>query len=177
MKQLSMLFLLGSIALGYANLHLTQLDQQDTRAQVYIGDKAQLTKARLERVIDLVYNKGRLELIPELFSDSFVTSSVNGEGIEYAGTEPLRKGLTKTHIYRPDFHIEIEEWIAYNDRVVFFWQGGELLEGGIPLVNPDAPNGHYGIAIFCFDDEGKVNRNYFMRCSSTSVNIESIYRM
>lgn len=170
MKQLSILFLIGSVVLGYANIHLNQLDGENIRARVYIGDQAQQAKARLERVIDEVYNKGRMEMIPELFSDSFVTRSVLDDEIYYEGTEPLREGLIKTHIYRPDFKIEIDEWIAYDNRVVFFWTGGELLEGGIPLIDMDAQPGNYGIAIFCFDDEGKVSQNFFMRCTTTDVN-------
>jgi predicted ester cyclase len=64
----------------------------------------QANKERIQRLIDQVWNGGRLDLLPEFFSDQ--TRSV-AEGYHQRLTEAF-----------PDLHINLEDLVAEADRVV-----------------------------------------------------------
>jgi steroid delta-isomerase-like uncharacterized protein len=69
-------------------------------------------KAILKRIFDEIWNKGNLDLIPELISPEYVGHSPQGEN---RGIEDYREGISTTRAAFPDLHMSIDFIIGEDD--------------------------------------------------------------
>lgn len=113
-------------------------------------------KATIRRYVEEVRNRGRYELIAELFSPDY---KVNIPGLP-EGIEGLRALDTETRTGFPDFQFTIEELIAEGDRVASHWtiHGTHLgTWRGVPATGK--PIVMRGISVFMLKD-GKITGRY-----------------
>jgi steroid delta-isomerase-like uncharacterized protein len=115
---------------------------------------AEENKAVFRRYVEEVGNKGKLDLVDEIF-DHYLAHQPDGSVLE-RGPEDVKRFMGEFQEAFPDFHTEIEDQIAEGDKVVTRWtmRGTHREEfRGI------APTGKEleitGIGIFRFSD-GKV---------------------
>jgi steroid delta-isomerase-like uncharacterized protein len=115
---------------------------------------AEKNKAIFRRYVEEVGNEGKLELADEIF-DRYLAHQPDGSALE-RGPEDVKRFMGEFQEAFPDFHTEIEDQIAEDDKVVTRWtmRGTHRREfRGI------APTGNAleitGIGIFRFS-EGKV---------------------
>lgn len=123
-------------------------------------------KAIARRYVEEVWNKAHLDLIPELFADSY---TIHTMGMDMpAPPAMLEMGITGARTTFPDFHMNIQHMIAYEDRVCVHWvntgtQDGEFrtpdMEQGYP------PSGNkvefHEIAIFRIA-QGKIAESWIV---------------
>lgn len=164
MKNMSLLLLIGAMTLAWTNMILFDQENYEPQQGKMIGAKAPETKQRMERFIGEIINKGKIHLIDEMVADDYAAKSLGDESFRFEGREALKHGILEAHFNHPGFNLPLVEYIAYDNRMVIYWPGGDILEGGIPLSDSNAPIGNYGIAIFCFED-GLLKTTYFMRCT------------
>lgn len=82
-----------------------------------MGSEPEQTKAITRRLFDEVFNHGRLDLIDELVAED----AVEHEALPIATGEmrtDLRMWLTELRRAFPDYHVELQDLIAEDDRVV-----------------------------------------------------------
>ena len=79
-------------------------------------------KATLRRVFEEVWNKGNLELIPELVSPDYVHHGLQGES---KGHEGYRQMVTSTRNAMPDLHYTVEDVVGEGDKLAvrLSWSG------------------------------------------------------
>ena len=75
-----------------------------------------VNKESLRRQIEEVWNKGNLEIIPEVISSDF--SLVGPSGVEIKGPEGFRQFVTFWRSVFPDFHYTIDDMVAEGNKVV-----------------------------------------------------------
>jgi predicted ester cyclase len=80
-------------------------------------------KNAIRKTMEEIWNKGNLDLIPELFTTDYVSHSQLGADTK--GHEGFRQMVTSTRAAFPDYHCAIENLVAEGDKVVcFFTQTG-----------------------------------------------------
>ena len=73
-------------------------------------------KAVFNRLIEEVFNNGKLSVIPELIDPDFVVHVTP----EYGGQEGLRQHVIQTRQMFPDVHITIDQMVAEGDMVGWY---------------------------------------------------------
>lgn len=72
----------------------------------------------VHEAIDVIWNRGELDRIPEFYTKDFVSHQPK-EGFRWdPGHEGLRQLLTRTRARFSDYHENIEDSVASGDRVV-----------------------------------------------------------
>jgi steroid delta-isomerase-like uncharacterized protein len=115
---------------------------------------AEENKDIFRRYVEEVGNEGKLELADEIF-DRYLAHQPDGSALE-RGPEDVKRFMGEFHEAFPDFHTEIEDQIAEDDKVVTRWTMRGTHRGEFRGI---APTGNAleitGIGIFRFS-EGKV---------------------
>jgi steroid delta-isomerase-like uncharacterized protein len=115
---------------------------------------AEENKAIFRRYVEEVGNEGKLELVDEIF-DRYLAHQPDGSVLE-RGPEDVKRFMGEFHEAFPDFHTEIEDQIAEDDKVVTRWTMRGTHRGQFRGI---VPTGNAleitGIGIFRFS-EGKV---------------------
>lgn len=171
MRHVSLLLLVGTMGFAWLNMTLLEWPQSESRLHTLHGPNAHVTEAAMERFLKEALSQGQTARVDELVSEFYVAKSLHNDAILIEGREALKKAITKARLEFPEFELMLTDYSVYDTRDVFYWPGGELLAGGIPLMDPDARSGMYGIAIFCFED-GVLNQAYFNRFYGYLPNIE-----
>ena len=113
-------------------------------------------KALARRLIEKVYNDGNLEVIDENVAEDYVHHDPTMPEQEGHGPEHLKEF---TRMYRsafPDLHVQIEDQVAEEDRVVVRWVASGTHEGDLMGVDPTGnPVTMAGMTIYRMD-EGKI---------------------
>jgi predicted ester cyclase len=97
---------------------------------------AEQNKASSRRVIEEVFNKGKLEVLDEVADSNVVAHQADGEGgNDIKGREELKQFVKMYLAAFPDLRFTVEDQIAEGDKVVTRWSSegthkGELM--GIP---------------------------------------------
>jgi steroid delta-isomerase-like uncharacterized protein len=76
-------------------------------------------KAAIRKTMEEIWNKGKLDLIPELFTSDYVAH--NQLGPDTKGHEGFRQMVASTRSAFPDYHCTIESLVAEGDKVVCFF--------------------------------------------------------
>ena len=115
---------------------------------------AEENKAIFRRYVEEVGNEGKLELADGIF-DRYLAHQPDGSALE-RGPEDVKRFMGEFQEAFPDFHTEIEDQIAEDDKVVTRWTMHGTHRGEFRGI---APTGNAleitGIGIFRFS-EGKV---------------------
>jgi steroid delta-isomerase-like uncharacterized protein len=115
---------------------------------------AEENKTIFRRYVEEVGNEGKLELADEIF-DRYLAHQPDGSALE-RGPEDVKRFMGEFQEAFPDFHTEIEDQIAEDDKVVTRWTMRGTHRGEFRGI---APTGNAleitGIGIFRFS-EGKV---------------------
>ena len=103
------------------------------------------------RIIEEVFNQGRLEIIPELMSPEYIYHGPGG--MELKGPEGFAQLVTMFRSAFPDINLKIEDLLADGDKVVVRFTGsgthrGELM--GIPASGK--PLATSGVVVACVED-------------------------
>ena len=97
-------------------------------------------KAKDQRIIEEVFNKGDMSVIPDLVAPSCV---VHMAGAEYKGQEGFREFATLWRTAFPDLRLTTEDRIAEGNRVVNRWTARGTHKGnlmGIPATGKKTTN-------------------------------------
>jgi steroid delta-isomerase-like uncharacterized protein len=111
---------------------------------------AEQNKASSRRIIEEVWNKGKLDLIDELTDPNCVVHQADGAGgNDISGREELKRFAKMYLAAFPDLRFTVEDQVAEGDKVVTRWSSegthkGELM--GIPPTGKHA-TGVTGITI------------------------------
>jgi steroid delta-isomerase-like uncharacterized protein len=74
----------------------------------------EVNKTCIRRIVDEVFNKGNMEVVPELIAPDWVIHSPFGE---YRGPEGFKQYITGTRNAFPDFHMTIDDMVAEGDKL------------------------------------------------------------
>jgi predicted ester cyclase len=79
-------------------------------------------KATIRRVVEEVFNRGNVSIIPELIDPEYVYRSTFGE---YKGPEGFKRLVLEERAAIPDEHMQIDEMIGEGDRLAvrLSWTG------------------------------------------------------
>ena len=113
-------------------------------------------KALARRLIEQVYNDGNLEVIDEIVAEDYFHHDPTMPQEEGHGREHLKEF---TRMYRsafPDLHVQIEDQVAEEDKVVVRWVANGTHEGDLMGVDPTGNRVTMaGMTIYRID-EGKI---------------------
>ena len=113
-------------------------------------------KATVRRYVEEVRNKGRYDLVPDLFSPDY---EVNIPGLP-AGVDGWRAMDAQTRTALPDFQFTIEELIAEGDRVAYHWTlRGTHLGPWLGVAATGKSLVRRGITVFALEN-GKITARY-----------------
>jgi predicted ester cyclase len=92
---------------------------------------AQTTKEVVRRVVEGIWNRGRMELAEELFAPGFVNHDPNPGAVD--DLDGFKEWVVRWRSAFPDTHVEIHDLVAEEDRV-----GARLTLTGTPGGNSSA---------------------------------------
>lgn len=117
-------------------------------------------RAVCRRMLDQLYNKHRLELIPEFFSDDLVLHLGRGSRELATGLDGYRERVAMALRAFPDMQITVDDEIAEGDKVVCRWTVTGTHEGTFGNIAPTGKAvARAGIAIYRLVD-GKIAENW-----------------
>lgn len=68
----------------------------------------------MHRIYEEVFNKGNLEIIPELIDENFV---FNSPVAQYNGQDGFKRMVAMTRIAFPDIQMKVEDMVAEGDKL------------------------------------------------------------
>ena len=90
-------------------------------------------KQILRRLAEELINQGDLDTADEFYSsDSFDHMPVPGQ---LAGPEGVKRDFANIRAAFPDWHQEIEDLIAEEDKVVVRWRSASRSQGALPSLD------------------------------------------
>ena len=116
--------------------------------------------ATVRRMIEQVYNKRRLDLIEEFFTEDVILHVVGYPSS--TGLEALRQNIAKSLNAFPDFKLTFEDEVAAGDKVAARWtvtgtHKGELF--GIPATSKQVTEN--GMSFYCLAN-AKIAEIWFL---------------
>ena len=105
----------------------------------------------VRRMYEEVYNQGRVDLIPEVYSEDFHShpNAISSNGIR--GLAGITAFIVMFRQGIPDAHFKIEDEIAVDDKVVTRWTMTGTMEGPLFGFSPTGNRGRItGITIHRF---------------------------
>ena len=116
-------------------------------------------KVSVRRLMDEVFNKGKISLVDEMFAPAFVEREELPPGTP-AGREGVKQLITVFHSAFPDFKATIDDVMAEGDKVVVLstWSGtqkGEFM--GIPSTGKRISFGVFDVIRFA---DGKIAEHW-----------------
>ena len=108
-------------------------------------------KAIERRVIEEVFNQGKLEIIPELLSQDYVYHGPGG--MEFKGPEGFTQFVSMFRNAFPDINLKIQDMVAEGNKVLTRFTGsgthqGELM--GIPPTGKQVATS--GMVVVCVEN-------------------------
>jgi len=110
-------------------------------------------KANVRRHVDEVWNKGKLDLIPELISPKYVIHPNYGD--EAKGQDGFRQLVEQTRAAAPDLKFSIDSMVAEGDMVAARYTATGTFTGEIPNFKPTGKKFKITNAIFHRFEGGK----------------------
>jgi len=109
-------------------------------------------KANVRRHVDEVWNKGNLEVIPELISPNYSTRAGDQE---FRGPEGFKRFIAYSRSAIPDIHYTIDEMIGEGDTVAVRYTSTGTLKGEYFGIQPTGKKFKMTNAIFHRFEKGK----------------------
>ncbi|OGO41830.1 MAG: hypothetical protein A2137_06330 [Chloroflexi bacterium RBG_16_58_8] len=110
-------------------------------------------KANVRRHVEEVWNKGNLDIIPELISPKYVAHPLTGD--EVKGTDGFKQLVTTMRTAVPDLHITIDSMVAEGDTVAARYTYTGTFTGEIPGYKPTGKKFKWTDALFHRFEGGK----------------------
>ncbi len=104
-------------------------------------------------MIEEVWNKGNLAIIPELISSDYVETS--GRGITIKGHEGIRQHVTSLCTAFPDFQMTIDEIVGEDDTLAVRLKWSGTFKEKIRGIKPTGRHVRIKEALFFRFDNGK----------------------
>lgn len=115
---------------------------------------SEANKAVVRRTVDEAVNQGKLGVVDELVTTSYVYHGPGGQ--ELRGPEGLRQLITMYRTAFPDLHMNVEGMIAEGDNVVLRWTVHATHKGDLQGIAPTGKKVTVtGIAVSRFE-AGKI---------------------
>lgn len=111
-------------------------------------------KAIIRRLVEEVYDKGDLSLVPELIDTDYYY--VHPMGLEIKGTEGFSQFIQMLHSAFSNYHMTLEDIIAENDRVGINISVSGTLTGKFGEYEPTGKIVNLTEAIFFTLKDGRV---------------------
>lgn len=110
-------------------------------------------KESLRKQIEEVWNKGNLEIIPEVISPDY--SMMSPTGVELKGHEGFRQFVTFWRNVFPDFHYIIDDMVAEGNKVALRATEMGTFKGKYGDIEPTGNNIEIPTAVFYEFKDGK----------------------
>lgn len=119
------------------------------------------TKALMRHVSEEIWNKGNLDLIPEIISPDYVFHPLTGN--EVKGIEGFKQMVTMFRTGAPDFHQTIDSQVVEGDMVAARITATGTFTGKSGDIEPTGKNFTLKSAVFNRMEGGKIVEtwNYF----------------
>ena len=109
-------------------------------------------KTNIRRHVDEVWNKGKMEVIPELIAPNYYHKS--GQNV-FKGPEGFKQMVTLTRSAVPDLHFTIDEMVGEGDALAVRYTYTGTLKGEYMGIAPTGKKGTMVMAIFHHFENGK----------------------
>lgn len=109
-------------------------------------------KAAIRRLIEEVWNKGNLAIIPEYVDASFV---FHGPVMELKGIEGYEQMITMLRTAFPDLHMVLEDMVAEDDKMAIRYSLSGTFKGNLGNITPTGKQVNLTGAIFFRFSNGK----------------------
>ena len=116
--------------------------------------KEDVNKESLRKQIEEVWNKGNLEIIPEVISTDF--SMMDLSGVELKGPEGFSQMVTFWRSMFPDLHFTIVDMVAEGDKVAAHVTYTGTFTGPFGDIEPTGKQVNMTEATFYIFKDGKV---------------------
>jgi steroid delta-isomerase-like uncharacterized protein len=110
-------------------------------------------KAAVRRHVDEIWNKGNLNIIPELISPKYVAHPLYGD--EVKGTDGFMQMVTTMRTLAPDLRFTIDSMVAEGDIVAARYTATGTFTGEMPNYKPTGKKFKVNDAIFHRFEGGK----------------------
>ena len=117
-------------------------------------------KATIIRMVEQVWNEGRVDLVEEFFTEDYVQHVV-GQPTE-VGANMVREAVTASRHAYPDFQLRIDEQVAEGDKIAARWSMTGTHQGefyGIPSTGKKV--GHSGTTFYRLAN-GRIAEIWFL---------------
>ena len=88
--------------------------------QVEEGITMEEAKALVEKD-QKIWNEGNLALVDEIIAPDYVEHTANMPEDDIVGSDAFKERVANLRTYFPDFHVNVEELIVKDDRIVWRW--------------------------------------------------------
>ena len=119
-----------------------------------MGTVEEINKESLRKQIEEVWNKGNLEIIPEVISSDF--SMMDLSGVELKGPEGFSQMVTFWRSMFPDLHFTIVDMVAEGDKVAVHVTYTGTFSGPFGDIEPTGKQVNLTEATFYKFKDGKV---------------------
>ena len=168
MKSVSILLFIGILSMAGIQTKIHDVSVPSTDVRILIGDHAQQTKEVFDKFVRVVLNQKETDAVKELFHQDFSMYHCRDTVPAIQGRDHFKQAVDALVDSCFSYQLDMNqiEFMAYNDRIAIFWEGGELLNNLVPKINPPV-NTHnkvipYGVAVYRFK-EGKIAECRFWR--------------
>lgn len=110
-------------------------------------------KTNIRRHVDEIWNKGNLDIIPELIAPNYVVHSLTGNDAK--GVEGFRQMVISQRTGVPDLHFTIDSMVAEGDMVAVCYTYKGTFTGEVQGIKPTGKKGSSKTAIFHRFENGK----------------------
>ena len=110
-------------------------------------------KTNVRRHVEEVWNKGKLDVIPELISPKYIVHPLWGD--EVKGQDGFRQLVESTRTAAPDLHFTIDTMGAEGDMVAVCYTATGTFTGEIPNFKPTGKKFKITDAVFHRMEGGK----------------------
>lgn len=113
-----------------------------------------VNKESLRRQIEEVWNKGNLEILPEIISPDFLF--IDPSGVELKGPEGFKQLVSVWRNVFPDLHFAIDDLIAEGEKLAARFTYTGTFKGKYGDIEPTGNQIKMTEALFFLFKEGKV---------------------
>lgn len=110
-------------------------------------------KANIRRHVDEIWNKGNLDIIPELIAPNYVAHPSSGDDVK--GVEGFKQMVASSRTAMPDLHYTIDSMIAEGDIVAVRYTATGTFKGKYGDIEPTGKKMTRKDAIFHRFEKGK----------------------
>ena len=117
-------------------------------------------KAILARMVEQVWNEGRIDLVEEFFTEDYV-QHITGQPTT-TGTEAVRAAIVMSRNSYPDFRLSIDDFVAEGDRVAARWSWSGTHEGDFSGIPPTGKKVSQSGTTFYRLEKGRIAEVWFL---------------